>query len=625
MKVKREIDKEDEGKRVGYFSLILVIVFLVFISKLTYLQIINGEGYRERAVRNSLRTNTVKAVRGKIYDVNGKILADNTTGYKIIHKFTKSISESEKKILIEMQKNKIDALKNETKQRANKLNEIYDDITYICEISNSTFEDILEVFYKTVPTGFDKEITVIDDIDIQLAQRAVEKLSNERVDIVEYNKRYYPNKHLASNVIGYVKLISSKEYESLKDSGYTAQDQIGKKGIEKQYDIKLKGEDGQEFVEVDVKGNIIKKIDEISAVGGKNIYLSLDSRLQEQVTQSFKNQSGSFIAIDVKTGKIITMVSAPEIDLNILSSKIPQKLWNELLNSKAKPLANKSIAGLYPSGSTFKVVSGSAIIESGISPYQSIYSTGAYTFGKVTFRDSHTSGHGVTNFYKSIEESVNTYYYQLLQKVPFELFVKIASEYGIGQKTGIDIPGEQAGVLPTPEWKKKKFTRKSDSVWLPGDLINLSIGQGYLLVTPIQMLMVYQAIANNGKMLYPTLVDRYIDVNGNVEMNNPKLRRYLDISSTTLKELQKALELPVSGSHGTAQILRRADVKVSAKTGTAQNSSGINHSWIAGYFPSENPKIAFVALVEQGGYGGVAAGQKVREFIENYYMINNLE
>ena len=157
MKVKREIDKEDEGKRVGYFSLILVIVFLVFISKLTYLQIIKGEGYRERAVRNSLRTNTVKAVRGKIYDVNGKILADNTTGYKIIHKFTKSISESEKKILIEMQKNKIDALKNETKQRANKLNEIYDDITYICEISNSTFEDILEVFYGDQPFASNRD------------------------------------------------------------------------------------------------------------------------------------------------------------------------------------------------------------------------------------------------------------------------------------------------------------------------------------------------------------------------------------------------------------------------------------------------------------------------------------
>ena len=625
MKVKREIDKEDEGKRVGYFLIILLIVFLVFISKLTYLQIIKGEGYRERAVRNSLRTNTLKAVRGKIYDVNGKILADNTTGYKLIHKFTKSISETEKKLLIEMQKNRLNALKNETKQRVKKLNEIYEDITYICEISSSNFEDILEIFYKTVPSGFDKEITVIEDIDIKLAQRTVEKLSNDRVDIVEYNKRYYPNKHLASNVIGYVKLISSKEYESLKDSGYTAQDQIGKKGIEKQYDRTLKGEDGQEFVEVDVKGNVIKKIDEISAIGGKNIYLSIDSRLQEKVTQSFKNQSGSFIAIDVKTGKIITMVSAPEIDLNVLSSKIPQKLWDELLNSKSKPLANKSIAGLYPSGSTFKVISGSAILESGISPYKSIYSTGTYTFGRVTFRDSHTSGHGITNFYKSIEESVNTYYYQLLQKVPFELFVKIATEYGIGQKTGIDIHGEQSGVLPTPKWKKKKFKRKRDGVWLPGDLINLSIGQGYLLVTPIQILMVYQAIANNGKMLYPTLVDRYIDVNGNVEMNNAKLRRYLDISSTTLKEVQKALELPVSGSNGTAQILRRADVKISAKTGTAQNSSGRNHSWIAGYFPSENPKIAFVALVEQGGYGGVAAGKKAREFIENYYMINNLE
>ncbi|WP_068268543.1 penicillin-binding protein 2 [Caviibacter abscessus] len=625
MKVKREIDKEDEGKRVKYFSIIIVFIFLVLIGTLYYLQIINGDSYRDRAVRNSLRTNVVKATRGKIYDVKGHILADNATGYKIIHKFTKSISESEKKLLLSMQYDKSKALQNESEKKQKKLNEIYDDISYIAKISGNSFDEILEIFYKTVPTGFDKEITVVEDFDAELAQKEVEKLPNERIDIVEYNKRYYPENNIASGVIGNVKLISSQEYENLKDLGYTRDDQIGKKGIEKNYDSILKGSDGQEFVEVDVKGNVIKKIDEVSTKSGKNIYLSIDYDLQKHMTENFAGKAGSFIAIDVKTGKIITMVSSPEINLNILSSRISKELWNSLLNSKERPLVNKSIAGLYPSGSTFKVVSGAAILESGISPLETVYSTGVFTLGKVRFRDSHTSGHGTTNFYKSIEESVNTYYYTLLRRVPFDLFVKIASEFGIGEKTGIDIPGEQDGVLPTPEWKKKRFNKKIDQIWLPGDLVNLSIGQGYILVTPLQMLMVYQAIANDGIMLYPTLVDRFIDSYGNTETNERKIKKELKVSKQTIAELKKALELPVSGNNGTAHVLRIPGVKVSAKTGTAQNSSGNNHSWIAGYFPSDNPKIAFVSLVEQGGYGGVAAGQQAREFIEYYYNLKKGE
>lgn len=625
MKVKREIDKEDEGKRVKYFSVIIVFIFLVLIGTLYYLQIINGDSYRDRAVKNSLRTNIVKASRGKIYDWKGHILADNATGYKIIHRFTKSISESEKKILTFMQYDRRKAIENESETKKKKLNEIYDDISYIANISGNSFMEILEIFYKTVPSGFDKEITVVEDFDAILAHKEVEKLPNKRIDIVEYNKRYYPENNLASSVIGNVKLISSQEYETLKDLGYNRDDQIGKKGIEKKYDKILKGEDGQEFVEVDVKGNVIKKIDERSAKSGKNIYLSIDYDIQKHMTESFAGKAGSFIAIDVKTGKIITMVSSPEINLNILSSKISKELWNSLLNSKERPLLNKSIAGLYPSGSIFKVVSGAAILESGISPYESVYSTGTFTLGKVKFRDSHTSGHGITNFYKSIEESVNTYYYTLLRKIPFDLFVKVAKEFGMGEKTGIDIPGEQNGVLPTPEWKKRRFSKKIDQIWLPGDLVNLSIGQGYILVTPIQMLMVYQAIANNGVMLYPTLVDRFVDSYGNIEINNSKVRRELKVSKKTLSEIRKALELPVSGNGGTAHILRIPEVKVSAKTGTAQNSSGNNHSWIAGYFPSGNPKIAFISLVEQGGYGGVAAGQQAREFIEYYYSLKKGE
>ena len=456
-------------------------------------------------------------------------------------------------------------------------------------------------------------------MDKNIALKAVEKIKNNRINIVEYNKRYYPEDSIASHVIGNVKPISEKEYNELKKEGYQHDDLIGKKGVEKEYDKEMKGQDGVEDVEVDVHGNVIKEIKNVSSITGKNIYLSIDLDLQKYMTQAFAGKSGAFIAMEVKTGKIITFVSYPEISLNLLSSRIPDDQWNELVNSKAKPLVNKGIAGLYPPGSTFKAITGLGILESGISPYDTVMSTGQYKFGKLIFRDSSSRGYGITNFNKSIEHSVNTYYYVFSQRAGKDNIIKYAKEMGVGEKTGIDIPGEQAGVLPTPEWKKKRFKKKQDQIWLPGDLINMSIGQGYVLMTPVQVLSAYQIIANNGVMIKPTVVDRFVSYDGKVEKNEPKILRKIKVSDKNLKLMQNALRLPVSSYGGTARVLYFPNFPVSAKTGTAQNTGfRDNHSWIAGYFPSDNPQIVFVSIIEGAGYGGVASGQLARTFIEKY-------
>ena len=337
------------------------------------------------------------------------------------------------------------------------------------------------------------------------------------------------------------------------------------------------------------------------------------------MTEEFRGKSGVFIAMEAKTGKIITFVSNPEISLNLLSSRIPDQQWNELVNSKAKPLVNKGIAGLYPPGSTFKAVTGLGILESGISPQETVYSTGVYEKGNQIYRDSHAYGHGTTNFAKSIEESVNTYYYYFAERAGLSNIIKYAKEFNIGKKTGIDIPGELSGTLPTPEWKKEKFKKPRDQKWVLGDLINMSIGQGYLLATPIQIASVYQTIANNGVTMKPTVVDKFVKFDGTVEENKPVEMKKINISQRNIKLLQNALRLPVIGSRGTATILRINGYPVSAKTGTAQNSSHHdNHSWIAGYFPTNNPEIVFVSIVEGGGYGGVASGALARSFILKY-------
>ena len=593
------------------------------ILKLFTLQILDASTYEEKALKNRIRTNVVKAARGEIYDREGKLLAKNTTGYQLVHYDTKNLSSSEISILREIQGLTDEQIEkrlfNEKKSRAEKLRETIFNIRKISSLTGYTTDYIITRFEKQPRTGTSNKILVIEDLDKSIALKAIEKLDNDKIDIVEYNKRYYPEDSIASHVIGNVKPISNEEYEKLKDKGYLNDDLIGKKGVEKQYDKEIKGQNGTEYVEVDVHGNIIKEIKNVESIRGKNIYLSIDLELQKYMTEAFSGRSGVFIALEAKTGKIITFVSNPEINLNLLSSRITDAQWSELVNSKSKPLLNKGIAGLYPPGSTFKAVTGLAILESGISPYDTVMSTGLYKYGELGFRDSSSRGHGITNFAKSIEESVNTYYYYYSQRAGVSNIVKYAKEFGIGERTGIDIPGEQSGTLPTPEWKKSRFKKRQDQTWLPGDLINMSIGQGYVLMTPIQVAMVYQAIANDGIMLRPTVVDKFLSYDGKEEVRQPVEQRKLGISNKNLKLLQNALKLPVSSNRGTANILRIPGYPVSAKTGTAQNTGfKDHHSWILGYFPSDNPKIVFVSIVEGGGYGGVASGQMARMFINKY-------
>lgn len=619
----RELDKKEKNVRFIVFLVLVGAVFLLLVARLFTLQVLDASQYAEQALQNRIRTNVIKATRGEIYDREGKLLAKNTTGYQVIHSHTQPLSAKDVALLKEvknMTQEQIDArLSQERKAVAERIKETIGDINKISQITGYQVDYLIDRFFKQQRMGTDKRILVIEDLEKQVALRAIEKIDNDRIDIVEYNKRYYPEDSLASHVIGYVKPISEKEFKDLEKEGYRNSDLIGKKGVERSYDKEMKGQDGKENVEVDAKGNVIRQMETTESVAGKNVYLSLDLELQKYMTDAFTGKSGIFIAMEAKTGKIIAFVSNPEISLNLLSSRIPDNQWNELVNSKAKPLVNKGIAGLYPPGSTFKAIIGMGILESGISPYATVTSTGQYRYGKLIFRDSHKYGHGVTNFAKSIEQSVNTYYYVFSQKAGVEKIVKYAKEFGIGSKTGIDIPGELAGTLPSPEWKKKRFKKKQDQRWLPGDLINMSIGQGYVLATPIQIASVYQAIANNGVQLKPTVVDRFVTYSGKVENNAPKVVRKLNVSSKNLKLMQNALRLPVSGYGGTAKLLRIGGYPVSAKTGTAQNTGfRDNHSWIAGYFPSDNPQIVFVSIVEGGGYGGVASGNIALKFILKY-------
>ena len=358
----RELDKEEKNIRFIAFPVLVGGVFLILVARLFTLQVLNASEYAEQALQNRIRTNTIKATRGEIYDREGKLLAKNTTGYQLIHLHTHQLDSKDLALLKKvknMTEEQIDErLSGERKAVAKRVKETILDINKISQITGYQVDYLIDRFYKQQRMGTDKKILVIEDLEKEIALRAIEKIDNDRIDIVEYNKRYYPEDSLASHVIGYVKPISEKEFEKLEKEGYRNSDLIGKKGVERSYDKEMKGQDGKENVEVDAKGNVIRQMETTESVAGKNVYLSIDLELQKYMTDAFEGKSGAFIAMEAKTGKIIAFVSNPEISLNLLSSRIPDNQWNELVNSKAKPLVNKGIAGLYPPGSNFKAITG---------------------------------------------------------------------------------------------------------------------------------------------------------------------------------------------------------------------------------------------------------------------------
>ena len=445
------------------------------------------------------------------------------------------------------------------------------------------------------------------------------------LQVQTYSKRRYLYDSVASHSIGYVKKISEKEYEKLKDEGYSPRDIVGKDGIERAYDKQLQGEDGYEYIEVNAFNKVQRRVaEEKDPVPGKDLYMTLDMELQEYMEEQFKEDGrvGAFIAMDPKTGGIITMVSYPTYSLNMFSSQILNEDWQKIITDPGRPLTNKAIAGEYPPGSVFKVVSAMAFLDSGIDPKEKyLDKTGYYEIGKWRWRAWKVGGHGYVDMKKSIVESANPYSYRLSDQVGHKPIVDTARLFGINEKTGIDIPGEKRGLLPDTEWKKKVM----GSGWYKGDTILLSIGQGYLTVTPLQIAVLYATIANKGYVYSPHLVKELVDFSGkNVTPITGEKHEITKFPKKYYDELNEALIATVAQDNGTTKILRTPGMKVAAKSGSAQNPhSKTTHAWVAGYFPADNPEIVFSVILEGAGGGGAMGGAMARKFIDKYLEIKD--
>lgn len=568
-----------------FFRIIILTLFGFLVVRMAYLQVAQNEKYRYMAEKNRVRLRRLEAPRGNIFDSTGELLVSNVSGYRLVY----------------LEERKIDEEKSEA----------------IAELTGHTPEYIKKRVKNGEIFPYTRENVLIENLDEITAHKIMEKLEDyPYLQVQVYSKRKYLNDELASHTLGYVKKISKEEYENLKDEGYSPRDTVGKEGVEKVYDRALQGKAGYEYIEVNALNRAQKKIETKLPLSGGDVHLTLDMRLQKYVEDIFKEEgyTGSLIALNPKNGEIITLVSYPTYSLNTFSSQISTEEWKEIINDPRKPLSNKAIAGEYPPGSVFKVISAFSFLKKGINPKEKFYDNGYYSIGNWKWKAWKVGGHGQVDMRKSIIESANPYYYRLADQIGHEPIIEMARSFGIGRRSGIDITGEKGGILPDPQWKKKILKEG----WYKGDTINLSIGQGYLNVTPMQIALTYTILANRGFAYKPHVV-KYIDtLEGKEIIKREELYRvkypksYYDI-------LNDALVATVSEKNGTTKKLQTPGLEVAAKSGSAQNSQHKEtHAWVAGYFPADKPEIVFTVLLEGAGGGGSVAGAVAKKFIDKY-------
>lgn len=578
---------KDLGVRVIFLKTFIVIIYSLLITRLVYLQIIKGEYYSKLSQDNRVKIKRINAPRGKIYDRTGKLLVTNLPGYKLVYLNGRNYDQKT--------------------------------LTEISRLVDMPVENVEKKLKYGEIFQYTGENEIISDLPVEKAHLIMENLEKyPYLDVLTYSKRNYIYDTFASHTIGYVKPITKKELEELKEKGYTRDSIVGKKGIEKSYDSVLQGQDGLEYIEVNAYNKVVKNINNVEPVPGKELVLSIDYRLQTHMMEIMKGRMGAFIAMNAKTGEIITILSNPEYSLNKFSDRFTVDEWNALLNDPLQPLYNRAISSIYPPGSVYKVVSSLSFLEDGIDPDMTIYDPGYFQVGKYRYRSWKKGGHGVTNMAKALIESVNVYYYTLIHQLGIDNLEKVSHAMGLGQYTGIDVLEEKKGIMPSPQWKKEKW----DQGWYPGDSINLSIGQGYLLTTPLQILNIYAMIANKGYSYKPRIVKEIIESNGikketkkEIAFSYPSKAEYYDVITDALIDT-------VSKDNGTAKALRTKDLLIAAKTGSAQNSAqktkDDSHAWTAGFFPAKDPEIVFVAFVENGGGGGAVSAPIVKAFVDKY-------
>ena len=564
-------------------QIVIIGIFLILYFRFFYFQIYEYQKYETKAGNNSVRKISLHAPRGIIYDRYGIPLVDNRQIYDL------------------------SVIPFDVTDQFN-----YSLLTSLTGLSPTEMKkDITgrkKSFYRFRPYTLERHI------DFELRSHLEEnKLDFPGTIFSEFPVRAYPNDARLTHVLGYLRVVTD-EYvvQSNKDLNYKSGDVFGFSGIEKMYESLLRGKDGTEFRLVDIYGidhGLYEDSPVIQPITGNELQLTIDSKLQSRVEDLFVEKKGAVICMLPKSGEIVAYLSAPDYDLNSFAGPVPVDLWEVWNTNPGKPLLNRGIQGLYPPGSTFKLIAAALAREkNSVSKNWTVNCNGVYHFGDRDFHCWNTAGHGEMNLDKAIYQSCNVYFYRLMQKLSLSDWKELAEKFGFGSITGVDIYGEKAGNVPGKSYLNKKYGRYG---WAAGNLLTFIIGQGDILVTPIQVVQMMNIIATRGNTRSPHF---YLD--------DTSEKMTLSLKSSTWDYLQNATWEVVNHENGTGKAARINGATVHGKTGTAENPHGEDHSWFAGYLVKDGrPVLSLVVLVEHGGKGSVEAAL-ISHKIFNYAQKN---
>lgn len=590
---------EDRNQITRLHTLLVVclVLFAVLLGRMVYLQLWRGAYYAKQSDGNRLRQSRILAPRGIIYDSEGKELVNNLPGYAVV-----------------LQKQS--SYKPETLQRLSNLLQMpVEEINAKIKASENFYEPIM------LKNNLDQQM--VTKIEEQRRYMPEVMLSVQPI-------RNYPYHELAVHALGYVGEVSAYEIEQGLFKNISQGSLVGKGGLEKTYDKYLRGEDGAFMEEVDVAGNVVKHYDSVQPIPGKNLKLTIDYELQKELEAftdkhlAFLRSSGiapgaraaAVVAIDPRNGAVRAMVSRPGYDPNWFVHGISSKNWNSINNDPNYPMNNKVITGEYPPGSTFKIVTGSAAFElKKVGLNEPIFDGGFHPMVP-TMGNAGGEVLGWLTFIKALAMSDNVYFYELGYRVGIDNIEKYAHIFGFGERTGIDLEGESKGLVASKKVKRKIW----DEDWRLGDTFNAAIGQGFNLTTPIQLSVMLSIVANGGTKYQPYLVDSIINSDGSL-FEKPKRAegKHIDVSQQTIDYIRMGMSATTQEG-GTASYFAGLPKPIAGKTGTAENSHGRDHGLFVAYGPVDDPELVVVCIVEQGGFGSVAAGPIVYKAFEEFFQ-----
>ena len=582
--------------RLELLMIASMLIFAVLIGRMAYLQLYKGDYYYRLSEGNRIRAVKILAPRGIIYDCNGEELVKNEPGFVV------SLLRTNKKPDMAV-------------------------INKLAGIIEVPPEQILEKIKQNEDSY--EPIRIKSNLSAAMVTKIEERSEELPGILLELQSiRKYVNNELAVHVLGYVGEVSEYEISKEQNTDLKVGSIVGKFGLERFYDNYLRGTDGSYREEVDVAGRVVQTLDELPPKPGQGLVLTVDGKLQREAEKivdehlKYLRSSGfapnanaaAIIAIDPRNGAIKALVSRPGFNPNLFVNGISSKDWQAINDNPFDPMSNKVISGEYPPGSTFKIVTGSAALETGkVTPQEMIFDSGKHWL--IPMGNAEGEALGWLNFHKALAASDNVYFYEMGNRVGIDALKKYAALFGFGKTTGIDLFGETEGIIASPEYKMKVF----DEDWYLGDTFNAAIGQGFNLATPIQLAVMLSAVANNGDIYRPHLVEKIVNDDGSVikEIKPEKIGR-LPVSAETLELLQSALKA-VAQEGGTAAQMANLSVPVAGKTGTAENPHGKDHGLFVGYAPADNPNLVVVAVIDQGGFGSVSAAPIVQRIYEYIY------